>query len=275
MLAALVIVFREVFEAGLIVGIVMAVTSGVAGRALWISGGVATGVLGACLIALFTGGLSQLFGGTGQEVFNAGILAFAVVMLTWHNVWMSRHGRELVAELKAAGEAVVAGSKSLLALAIVVAVAVLREGSEVVLFLYGVAAAQGGGSWTMAAGGFAGLLLGCLVCLLTYLGLLSIPSRYLFGVTSALIALLAAGMAAQAIAFLEQANIVTTLDQTVWDTSWLLRDSSFLGRALHTLVGYVDQPTAMQLIVYAATLAIIALLMKVFAVPHQERPRAA
>jgi high-affinity iron transporter len=188
---------------------------------------------------------------------------------------MSRHGRELVAELKAAGEAVVAGSKSLLALAIVVMVAVLREGSEVVLFLYGVAAAQGGGSWALVAGGFVGLLLGASVCLLTYLGLLSIPSRYLFGVTSALIALLAAGMAAQAIAFLEQANIVTALDQTLWDTSWLLRDSSFVGRALHTLIGYVDQPTAMQVVVYALTLSVIAVLMKVFAAPQAQHPRTA
>jgi len=188
---------------------------------------------------------------------------------------MSRHGRELAEELRAAGEAVVAGSKSLLALAIVVAVAVLREGSEVVLFLYGVAAAQGGGSWAMVAGGFAGLALGSLVCLLTYLGLLSIPSRYLFGVTSALIAFLAAGMAAQAIAFLEQANIVTALDQTVWNTSWLLKDSSFLGRALHTLIGYVDQPTAMQVVVYALTLAVIAILRKLFATPQAQRPRAA
>jgi len=81
-LAALIIVFREVFEAGLIVGIVMAVTAGVSGRALWISGGVGAGVLGACVVALFTGGLSQLFGGTGQEVFNAGILGFAVLILT-------------------------------------------------------------------------------------------------------------------------------------------------------------------------------------------------
>ena len=62
-------------------------------------------------------------------------------------------------------------------------------------------------------------------------------------------------MAAQAIAFLEQADILTALDETVWDTSWILSDSSYLGRALHTLIGYVDQPTAMQLIVYAATLA--------------------
>ena len=186
MLAALLIVFREVFEAGLIVGIVMAVTAGVAGRTLWIAGGVAAGVLGACVVALFTSGLSELFGGSGQEVFNAGILGFAVLMLTWHNVWMSRHGRELVAELRAAGEAVVAGSKSLFALAIVVAIAVLREGSEVVLFLYGVAAAQGGASWAMVAGGFIGSLLGSSVCLLTYLGLITIPTRYLFSVTSAL-----------------------------------------------------------------------------------------
>jgi high-affinity iron transporter len=275
MLAALVIVFREVFEAGLVVGIVMAVTAGVAGRAYWIAGGVIAGVLGACVVALFTGGLSELFGGNGQEVFNASILGFAVLMLTWHNVWMARHGRELVAELRAAGEAVVAGSKSLLALAIVVAIAVLREGSEVVLFLYGVAAAQGGASWAMVAGGVVGLVLGASVCLLTYLGLITIPTRYLFSITSALIALLAAGMAAQAIAFLEQANIVTSLDQTVWDTSWILSDSSFLGRALHTLIGYVDQPTAMQVVVYAMTLFIIVLLMRLFASPPARHPRTA
>jgi high-affinity iron transporter len=274
-LASLVIVFREVFEAGLIVGIVMAVTAGVAGRGLWIAGGVAAGVLGACLVALFTGGLSELFGGSGQEVFNAGILSFAVIMLTWHNVWMARHGRELAAELQAAGEAVVSGSKSLLALAIVVAIAVLREGSEVVLFLYSVAAAQGGASWGMVTGGFIGLILGSLVCLLTYLGLVTIPTRYLFAVTSTLIAFLAAGLAAQAIAFLEQADILTTLDQTVWDTSWILSNSSYLGTALHTLIGYVDQPTAMQLIVYAATLTMIALLMKLFSAPGAHRPRTA
>ena len=275
MLAALLIVFREVFEAGLIVGIVMAVTAGVVGRGRWVAAGVVAGVIGACLVAAFTGGLSELFGGSGQEVFNAGILSFAVIMLTWHNVWMARHGRELAAELTAAGEAVVAGSKSLAALAVVVAIAVLREGSEVVLFLYGVAAAQGGASWSMALGGGIGLVLGSLVCLATYLGLVTIPARYLFGVTSTLIAFLAAGLAAQAIAFLQQAAIVTALDQTVWDTSWLLSDSSFLGRALHTLIGYVDQPTAMQLIVYAATLAMIAVLMKLFSAPAVESAQTA
>ncbi len=275
MLPSLLIVFREVFEAGLIIGIVMAVTSSVPGRGLWVAGGVAAGVLGACVVALFTGGLSELFGGSGQELFNAGILGFAVLMLGWHNVWMARHGREMAAEMRAAGQAVVTGSKSLAALAVVVMIAVLREGSEVVLFLYGVAAAQGGADLSMAAGGAVGLVLGAIVCLLTYLGLITIPTRYLFAVTSTLITLLAAGMAAQAIAFLQQANILTVFDETVWNTSWLLSDSSLLGRALHTLIGYVDQPTAMQLIAYAATLAVILVLMRLFAVPPAQRPRAA
>jgi len=274
-LPSLLIVFREVFEAGLVIGIVMAVTSSVPGRGLWVAGGVAAGVLGACIVALFTGGLSELFGGSGQELFNAGILGFAVVMLGWHNIWMARHGREIASEMRAAGEAVATGAKSLAALAVVVMIAVLREGSEVVLFLYGVAAAQGGGDLSMVAGGAAGLVLGALVCLLTYLGLITIPARYLFAVTSTLIALLAAGMAAQAIAFLQQANILTAFDETVWNTSWILSDSSLLGRALHTLIGYVDRPTAMQLIAYAATLAVILVLMRLFAVRPAQRPRAA
>jgi high-affinity iron transporter len=274
-LPSLIIVFREAFEAGLIVGIVMAVTSGVAGRGRWVAGGVAAGVLGACIVALFTSGISQLFQGSGQELFNACILGFAVVMLSWHNVWMSRHGRELAMEMRAAGQAVVEGSKSLGALAVVVMIAVLREGSEVVLFLYGIAAAQGGADGGMLAGGLIGLVLGAAVCFLTYRGLVTIPTRYLFAVTSTLIALLAAGMAAQAVAFLEQADILTALDRTVWDTSWILRDGSFLGRALHTLIGYVDQPTAMQVIVYTATLAIIALLMRVFALPQAKSVQAA
>jgi high-affinity iron transporter len=262
MLAALIIVFREVFEAGLIIGIVLAVTRSVAGRNRWIGGGVLAGVLAACVVAIFAGAISQLFAGMGQELFNAAILCIAVVMLTWHNVWMARHGAELAGELRAAGQAVVEGRKSLLALAIVVGVAVLREGSEVVLFLYGVLATGTDTALSVAFGGVLGLASGGAVCLLTYFGLLRIPARALFTTTTVLIALLAAGMAAQATAFLERANWLTALDNVVWDSGWLLPDSSLAGRALHTLIGYTDQPTAMQLIVYIAILLITFVLMR-------------
>ncbi len=270
MLAALIIVFREVFEAGLIVGIVLAVTRSVPRRNLWIGAGVLAGVVAACVVAMFAGALSNLFAGMGQELFNAAILIVAVVMLTWHNVWMARHGSELAGEMRSAGQAVVEGSKSLLALAVVVGVAVLREGSEVVLFLYGVLAAGGDSSWSVALGGLAGLALGATVCLLTYFGLLRIPMRALFVTTTVLIALLAAGMAAQATHFLEQANWLTAMDTIVWDSGWLLSDSSFAGRALHTLIGYTDQPTAMQLTVYLAILLVTFVLMRLYRAPAKD-----
>ena len=103
MLAALIIVFREVVEAGLIVGIVLAATEGVAHRRRWIATGVAAGLLGAAIVAAFAQRLSEAFSGTGQELFNAAILIAATVMLGWHNVWMARHGRELSREMKALG----------------------------------------------------------------------------------------------------------------------------------------------------------------------------
>ena len=267
MIAALIIVFREVFEAGLIIGIVLAVTRTVPHRNQWIGGVVLAGVLAACVVAIFAGALSNLFAGMGQELFNAAILAIAVVMLTWHNVWMARHGAELAGELRVAGQAVVEGSKSLLALAIVVGVAVLREGSEVVLFLYGVVATGGDTAGGVTFGGFAGLALGLMVCFLTYFGLLRIPARALFTTTTVLIALLAAGMAAQAAAFLEKANWLTAMDTVVWDSGWILSDSSILGRALHTLIGYTDQPTAMQLVVYLAILLVTFVLMRLYGSP--------
>ncbi len=262
MLAALIIVFREVFEAGLIVGIVLAVTGSVPHRNRWIGGGVLAGALAACVVAAFAGALSQLFAGMGQELFNAAILGVAVIMLTWHNVWMAHHGREMAGEMRAVGQAVADGTKSLLALAVVVGVAVLREGSEVALFLYGVVASGGGSALSLAIGGFIGLALGAAVCILTYFGLMRIPPRALFTTTTVLITLLAAGMAAQAVAFLERANWLTPLDTVLWDSGWLLSEKSIAGRSMHTLIGYTDQPTEMQLLVYLAVLLMTVLLMR-------------
>lgn len=272
MLGALIIVFREVIEAGLIIGIVLAVTQNARGSRLWISGGVLAGVLGAGLVAAFADVLSDAVAGKGQELFNAGVLALAVAMLAWHNIWMARHGRDLTRELTDVGRAVAAGHRSFMALALVVGLAVLREGSEVALFLYGILA-SGETAWNLLVGGLAGLALGALVSTLTYYGLVTIPPRHLFAVTSALITLLAAGLAAQCVGFLQQAWIVTALSQTLWDTSAILPDSSLLGRVLHTLIGYTDQPSAMQVLVYVTTLAVIIIATRA-ATPARPDQRA-
>ena len=254
MLASLLIVFREVLEAGLIVGIVLAATQGIARRGRWIGSGIVAGVFGAAALAAFAGAVSNALAGNGQEVFNATILIVAVVMLSWHNIWMASHGRQLAREMQAFGHAVATGERSMPAMAVVVAIAVLREGAEVVLFLYGIAAATHAGPAPMLAGGALGVLAGGFVSWLMYRGLLAIPLRRLFDVTGLLIALLAAGMAGQAAAILAEANLIPAWGWQLWDTSWLLSDGSLLGRALKALVGYSDRPIGVQLLAWGVTL---------------------
>ena len=142
MIGAFIIVLREVIEAGLIVGIVLAATRGVPRRGAYVGFGVLGGVAGAGVVAVFAGVIADAFAGSGQEILNAVVLSLAVVMLAWHNAWMAKHGRELASQVKAVGQAVASGSRPLTALAVVCGVAVLREGSEVVLFLYGIVAAN-------------------------------------------------------------------------------------------------------------------------------------
>ena len=274
MLGALIIVFREVIEAGLIVGIVMAATKGVDGRGRWIAFGITGGLAGAAIVAAFAGAISEAFQGAGQEMFNAAVLGIAVVMLMWHNAWMSRHGREIAAEMRRIGTDVSEGARPLTALAVVVGLAVLREGSEVVLFLYGIVA-SGTSVGALFVGGLLGVAAGAAFTALTYFGLLAIPQRYIFAVTSWLIALLAAGMAAQSVQFLDNGGVLTVFDRTVWDTSWLLTEDSIPGRLLHTLIGYTARPSGMQLIVYAAVLVAMYLLMKLARLPEKRRAATA
>lgn len=259
MLGALVIVLREVLEAGLIVGIVLAATRGVPERGVWVALGIAVGALGAGIIALFAESISNAFEGSGQELLNASVLGAAVAMLMWHNAWMAKHGREMTAEMAAVGKAVTTGQRPLTALAVVVGLAVLREGSEVVLFLYGVLA-TGTSASSLLVGGALGLAGGAAFTALTYYGLLTVPARHIFAVTTILIALLAAGMAAQAVQYLDAAGTINLLGRQLWDSSAWLPQDSIIGRLLHTLIGYTDRPTELQLIAYLATLAVMTAL---------------
>ena len=263
MLATAIIVFREVLEASLVVGIVLAASRGVQTRGLWVSAGIGAGVLGAALVAAGADVIASAINGIGQEVFNAAILFTAVAMLGWHNIWMNRHGCELAATAALLGKAVLGGSRPLYALALVVGIAVLREGSEIVLFLYGVAVASGAGALGMVGGGILGLAGGIALGALIYFGLLAIPLRRLFTVTSWLILLLAAGMASQGAAFLMQANLLPSLRNDRWDTSSILSENSILGMLLHVLIGYSAQPAGIQVAFYLATLLIINTLMRV------------
>jgi high-affinity iron transporter len=260
MLSSAVFVFREVLEAALIVTILMAATRGLQGRTRWIGGGLVAGLSGALIVALFADSINSAFKGVGQELLNAGILLTAVSMLAWHNIWMSRHARALVAQLKQVGARITEGSLPLYVLAVTAGLAVLREGSEVVLFMYGVAASGSSGSM-MLSGAALGVVVGIAVGALLYFGLLRIPTQWLFRVTGWLILLLAAGLAASAAGYLSQAGILPS-QAPLWNSSALLSEKSILGQLLHVLVGYQARPTAIQLGFYLVTLLLIAGGMK-------------
>lgn len=262
MLASLLLVFREVLEAALIISIVAAATRGVIGRGKYLLGGIALGVLGAFAIAFFAERISESLQGMGQEWFNASVLLAAVVMIGWHVIWMAKHGRELAGQMKSVGQAVSAGDRPMTALLIVIALAVLREGAEVVLFGFGLVAG-GSNLGELALGGALGLAAGLAVGFTMYFGLLKIPMRHFFSATNGLLVLLAAGLAASAAGYLIQADVLPALVDTLWDTSWLLSDKSFLGQVLHILVGYEDQPSGMQVLFYAGTVLLLVIGMKV------------
>jgi hypothetical protein len=160
-------------------------------------------------------------------------------------------------------------------LALVVGIAVLREGSEIVLFLYGIAAEQGNGAGAMLAGGALGLALGAAAGAAIYFGLIRFSGRYLFAVTSLLILFLSAGMAAQGAKFLAQAGYLPVLGQGLWDSSRFVADGSALGNLLRVLIGYTARPEGIQLAFYLATLLLVGGLMIVLRAPRKAAHAAA
>jgi high-affinity iron transporter len=259
MLSTFVIVFRETLEAALIVAIVLAASRGIVGRSAWVAAGIVAGLCGAAIIAAFADGLASFFDGNGTEVFNASVLLLATCMLGWHQIWMSSHGAELAGESRAIGRAARDGSTPLSALAIICAVAVLREGSEAVLFLYGIAIDGETSLAAMLQGGGLGVAAAALVGALFYAGLLRVPLKHIFRVTGMIIILLAAGLAAQAAAFLVQAGYLPALGYDIWNTSAILPQSDPVGLLLHIMIGYVARPEGIQIAFYLATVSLIVL----------------
>lgn len=262
------IVFREVIEAALIISVVGAATRGIPQRGRWLFGGVLLGLAGAGLVAASMEAIAGFADGIGQELFNAIILGIAVAMLVWHSIWMAGRGQAMASEARALGSAVRDGQKTLSMVLVVVAVAVLREGSETVLFLYGIAASGTSTLGEMALGGALGVLGGAAVGGGLYFGLLKIPVRWFFSAISMLVILLAASLASQAARFLVQADLLPALRSPLWDISGVLPNDSAFGALLHGLVGYDAHPAGMQVLFYVTVAVTIALGSK-WAKPRQ------
>jgi len=254
MISSLVIVFREMLEMVLVVGILMAATRGLAGSRYWIGVGVLGGLVGALFFGIFMEQMEASFDGEGEFVFNAVILFMASILIAWTVFWMNKHGREMSQRMKEVGGSVQAGDLPYTALAIVALSAVMREGSEAVFFLFGAAQSAQADGWSMLMGGLLGAGSALVIGALLYFGLARIPVKKLFSVAGWVLMLLAAGMASQATSNLVVIDLLPPLMDPMWNTSTILPSESLLGELLHVLIGYDDQPTGLQVAVFALSL---------------------
>ncbi len=261
MLSSAIIVFREIFEIVLIVGVVLAATRDMPNRAKAISFGFIGGIAGAAVIAYFTDTISEFGEGLGQEYMNATILFVAAGFIGWTLIWMKQHAHEMRAKFKEVGDAIKSGRASYITLSVIIALAVWREGSEIVLFSYGMLAA-GETMQSIAMGGLIGGLGGFILGLTLYMGMIRLPLNVFFTVTSILLMFLVAGMVSQGIGFLSAAGLFETMQKTVWDSAWLLSEQGIVGETLSVLVGYTSRPSVVQLIGYVITLMVLVSALK-------------
>jgi len=254
MISSLVIVFREMLEMVLVVGVLMAATRSLPGSRQWIGMGVLGGLVGALFFGLFMEQMEASFEGDGEFIFNASILSMASILIGWTVFWMNRHGREMSQRMKQVGSSVQAGDLPYTALAIVALSAVMREGSEAVFFLFGAAQGIESDGWSMLAGGILGAGSALIIGSLLYFGLARIPVKQLFNVAGWLLMFLAAGMASQAAWNLVVIDWLPPLMDPMWNTSSIVSSESMLGELMHVMMGYDDQPSALQVLVFAASL---------------------
>ena len=259
MLSALIIVFREVLEMSIVLGMLFAATKGVVGCKRWINMGALGGLTGAFIVAIFMEALENSVEGAGEFIFNAVVLALASILLAWTVIWMSKHGREMGKQIKQVGSSVADGSTPMVGLMLVSFAAVMREGSEAVFFLFGTMQ-TGEDTASMFTGGLLGLVAGGLLGFLLYQGLVRLPMKYIFRVMGVLLILLAAGMASQAANNLVLVEMLPPIVDTLWNSSTLLSEDSFLGSVLHVMVGYDEQPSGMQMLVFTLTLGVVSWL---------------
>ncbi len=261
MLQITIVVFREILEVALILGILSAATKEISGRSKWILSGLGLGIIASIILAFFTDNISNGLDGMGQEFFNGLILLAAAFMISWTIIWMQKHARSISGELKRLSSSIREGKKPLYVLLIVVFLSTLREGTEIVLFTYSYYISQTP-IYDIILGLAVGALFGIAVGFTLYLGILKAFGKYFFIATTWLLVFLAAGIAAQGIGFWINADLVPSLGNPIFDISEILPQSSIFGKFLHMFFGYLDRPAGAQLIIYLTNLILLIYWLK-------------
>ncbi|MBC7488736.1 MAG: FTR1 family protein [Glaciimonas sp.] len=259
------IVWRESVEALLVVGILHAwlKNGGVDARRglpyLWT--GVGIGVVAAIGLGAALLGFSEILSGDAQDYFQITMVLLAAVLIVQMVYWMRKYGRTLKREMESSlkESLKIANWWDVTALA---ALAIAREGSETVIFLYGLGLGQHNSMSRMVLGAVIGLGLALLTFYLLQLGGKIFSWRRFFQVTEIILLFLAAGLLLNGVERLMSLDIIPSLVDPIWDSSRLLDDSGTIGNLIAMLTGYRAHPALMSLLVYIAYWATVLLFFK-------------
>ncbi len=259
MLASGLITFREGLEAALIIGIVLGVLRrlGHANRSRTVWAGVLAAVAVSLAVGLALHALGVVLQGRGEAVFEGVAMFLAAGVLTWMIFWMQRQGRHIQAQLESDVRAAVA-TGSAWALFSLAFVAVVREGVETVLFL--TAAAFSATPAQTLVGGVLGLAVAVALGWLMFAAGRRLNVRTFFRATGVLLLLFAAGLVAQGVHEFQEAALLPTFVEHVWDINPILDEKSLVGQFLKSLFGYNGNPSLLEVVAYSLYFVIVGVL---------------
>lgn len=253
MLTIVFIIFREVLEIFLFLSILLAATKNLRGKFLAIFSGFLIGILGSICFGLVITEVSDLFEGRGQEIFEICILLLSIIFIFITINWVQGNKKANHFKLKES----YSNNKELLTLSLMIGVIILREGIEIFLFVYGAILTKQLEISQIIMAIILAIAISLPINLALYFGLLKIPYKYLFKVTTIILTLLAAGMAARIGNLLIATDLVSYGVYPLWDSSSLISNNSLTGEILHNIFGYDAQPNLIEVLMYLGTILII------------------
>jgi len=250
LLTSVIIVLREVLEAALIIGVLLALGNRIQLGKHWASWSIGAGLLGAIVYAGSTATVSDWFDGVGQEIVNALMQIVIYCCLALITIIISYKDRTNL------------NYKPVVILMMAsVTFAITREGSEILIYLSSFI--DGRELFQpVLLGSLVGAGIGASVGVLAYYTLLNINQSWFLYASIAVIMLIGAGMAGQASLLLIQADWLPS-QAPLWNSSDLVAEDSITGQLLYALVGYEATPTPIQAAAYFGGLLLPLVLMLV------------
>lgn len=267
------IVWRESLEAVLIIGILYSFLSrrpesdggksGLSSRPLhFMWAGVLGGILLSMLLGLATMKVQDSLSGQALEYFQTAILIFSAFLMTQMVVWMNVHGRKMKKALESDLTQAMTTS-GLWGVALVSMFAVAREGTETVVYLYGLSlehATSGMGIMGLAA--FGGFAFALLTAWTVSKGIRFLHYGTFFKLTSLVLLFSAAGLMVAGTNRLIEMDVLPAIVDPLWNTSWLLDASTMFGGIVAAFTGYRSNPSLMLVLMYAGYWIFAGLWMK-------------